>query len=44
MAWRGNYPCTEEDALGGVEGMGLFDKSAIDRLLNNVHDPFRPRV
>lgn len=41
--WLGeaNYPCTEEDALGGVEGMGLFDKSAIDRLLNNVRDPIQ---
>ena len=28
-----NYPLTVDDALGGVEGAGLFDKDAIDRLI-----------
>ena len=36
-----NYPTIEDDFLGAVEGLGLFDKVAIDRLLNNARPPLR---
>lgn len=34
--WRfhQNYPTTEDDALGAIEGLGLFDKAALDDLMN----------
>jgi hypothetical protein len=31
-----DYPTTIDDCLGAVQGMGLFDKVAIDRLLNKA--------
>lgn len=34
-----DYPRNLEDCLGSVEGEGLFDKSSIERMLNEVREP-----
>ena len=36
-----NNPLTEADALDSVEGIGLFEKEALERLLASVEDPMK---
>jgi len=35
------YPNTEEEALSSVEGLGLFEKEALENLLDSCVDPMR---